>query len=107
MNMLATQYIRAKHFSFGHGQNFHWYELVLLPLAVLIVYPDRVLRRLFSKAASIYQLALFEFVAISLLAVGTILLMRIFDDFVWWMPLALVLFCFLLRVVLLLIDFLI
>jgi hypothetical protein len=100
MNMLATQYIRAMHLRFGHGQNIHWYELVLLPLAASIIYPDRVLRWLFPKAASIFQLVLFELAAIGLLVVGTVLLMRSFADFVWWVPLALVLFCLVLRVVL-------
>ena len=100
MNMLATQYIRASHLRFGHGWNIHWYELVLLPLAVLVIYPDLALRWLVPKAASIYQLALFELAAIGLLAVGTVLLMRTFADFVWWMPLALILFCLVLRVIL-------
>lgn len=98
--MLAT-YIRFnKHLRFGHIQNIHWYELVLLPLALLVVYPDRVLSWLFPKAASIYQLALFELAAIGLLVVGTVLLMRTFPDLVWWMPLALVIFCLVLRVIL-------
>jgi hypothetical protein len=98
--MLAFADISQLHIRFGHGHNFHWSELVLLPLAVLVVYPDRVLRWLFPKARGVYQLALFELVAIGLLVVGTDLLMRAFPDLVWWMPLALVIFCLVLRVVL-------
>lgn len=100
-NMLAlAQTIPHLHFRFGHGHNVHWYEFVLLPLAVIAVYPDKTLRWLFPKADKIYQLVLLELAAIGLLVAGNVLLMQRFPGLVWWMPLALVLFCLVVRVVL-------
>ncbi len=78
----------------------HWYEFVLLPLAAIVAYPDKVLHWLFPGADKLYQLVLLELVAIGFTAIGSALLMRSFPDFVWWTPLALVLFCVVVRVVL-------
>jgi hypothetical protein len=92
------------HFRIGHGHNLHWYEFILLPLAIMAVYPDKVLSWLFPKADRIYQLVVLELAVISLLIVGTICLQRMFADFVWWTPLALVFFCSIVRVILFVID---
>ena len=84
----------------GHAHNLHWYEVVLLPLAFVIVYPDRTLRLWFSNANRIYQFLLLELIAVGGLIAGTLLLRRTYPDLEWWMPISLVLFCVLVRVVL-------
>ena len=88
------------HLRFGHGFSLRWYEIVLLPLAWMVVYPDKVLGWLFPNASKVYQIVLLELATIGLLTVGTILLTRTFADMIWWTPLALVLFCSILRLIL-------
>jgi hypothetical protein len=97
--MLAAMH-HGFHLRFGHGNNLHWYEVVLLPLAFVVVYPDRTLRLCFPKADKIYQLVLFELTTIGLLVAGTALLRKRYSDLEWWMPVALVAFCVLVRVIL-------
>jgi len=84
----------------GQGHNIHWHEIVLLPLAFVVVYPDRTLRWLFPNANSLYQVLFLELMAIGGIIAGTLFLRRLYPDFVWWLPLALVIFCILVRAVL-------
>ena len=48
------------HLRFGHGFSLRWYEIVLLPLAWMVVYPDKVLGWLFPNASKVYQIVLLE-----------------------------------------------
>lgn len=85
----------------GHW-NIHWYELVLFPVAALVVFPDKFLLWLAQRRQRTYgwwQFAVFEMVAIGALVVGDLFLMRNHADLVWWDPIALVAFCTALRVV--------
>ena len=46
---------------FGHGFNLHWYEIVLLPLAWMVVYPDKVWGGCFRTQARCTKLFCYRF----------------------------------------------
>ena len=80
----------------------HWYEFVLLPVAALVVYADKVLLWASRKADKTYgwrHLVSVEALAVGVLVLGTALLVRTFAGLVWWDPIALVAFWAAVRVV--------
>lgn len=74
---------------FGRG-NWHWYDFLLLGLAALIVYPDKVLEwlsALTGRALGWGTLLIIEAVAITLLIGAMVWLMPLYPKLTWGQPL--------------------
>lgn len=73
---------------FGRGR-WHWYDILLVGLAAMIVYPDKVLEWLGERTGrelGWLHLILIEFVAIGLMVIAMILLMPVYARLEWWYP---------------------
>lgn len=71
----------------------HWYDIIVLPLAAAIVYPDVVLDWLSEMTGKIlgwWHLLAVELAAIGLMIVAMVLLMPVYPKLDWWYPLLMV-----------------
>ena len=69
------------------SSRYHWYDLILLCLAGMIIYPDKVLIWLGAQRGrpfARWQVILVEPIAIGLLVVTMLLLMPIYPRLDWW-----------------------
>ncbi|MBL9174536.1 MAG: hypothetical protein JNL10_13450 [Verrucomicrobiales bacterium] len=77
---------------FGSG-HWHWYDIIILGLAAVIVHPDRVLDWIGERSGRAFgwqHVALLEAVAMVLMSVAMALLMPAYPQLQWWHPLLLV-----------------
>ena len=73
---------------FGRGR-WHWYDIILVGLAAIIVYPDKVLEWLSERTGrelGWLHLILIEVVAIGLTVIAMVLLMPAYPKLEWWYP---------------------
>jgi hypothetical protein len=64
-----------------------WYDLIILGLAILIVYPDQILLWMGKKSRHVFHgwhVILFEVVAVVLMIVSMVLLRSIYAKLEWW-----------------------
>ncbi len=73
----------------GRGR-WHWYDLIIVALAAVIVYPDRVLDWIGERTGRAFgwrHVVLVEVVAVALTFVVMALLMPAYPRLQWWYPL--------------------
>jgi inner membrane protein involved in colicin E2 resistance len=74
---------------FGRGR-WHWYDIIIVGLAAVIVYPDKVLDWIGEHTGRVFgwrHVVLVEAVAITLMFVAMALLMPAYPRLQWWHPL--------------------
>jgi hypothetical protein len=73
---------------FGRGR-WHWYDIIIVGLAAVIVYPDKIMEWLSECTGwklGWLQLILIEVVAIVLMVIAMALLMPAYPKLEWWYP---------------------
>ena len=73
---------------FGRSR-WNWYDIVLIGLAAVIVYPDKVLDWLAERVGrelGWFHLILIEVVAAALMTITMVLLMPVYPNLAWWYP---------------------
>jgi hypothetical protein len=73
---------------FGRGR-WHWYDIIIVGLAAVIVYPDRLLDWIgerTGRAFGWWHVVLLEVVAASLMFLSMALLMPVYPRLEWWYP---------------------
>ena len=73
---------------FGRGR--HWYDLVIVALAAVIVYPDKVLDWIGERTGRFFgwrHVVLVELIAVALMFATMALLMPAYPRLQWWDPL--------------------
>ena len=74
---------------FGRGR-LHWYEFIIIGLAAVIVYPDKVLDWIGDRTGRAFDwrhVLLFEGIAVALMFAAMALLMPVYPRLHWWQPL--------------------
>jgi len=74
---------------FGRGR-WHWYDIIIVGLAAVIVYPDKVLDWIGERTGRVFgwrHVVLIEVVAVALMVVSMALLMPAYPRLDWWYPL--------------------
>jgi hypothetical protein len=74
---------------FGRGR-WHWYDFIIVGLAAVIVYPDKVLDWIGDRTGGVFgfrHVVYIEVVAIGLMFVVMTLLMPVYPKLEWWYPL--------------------
>lgn len=74
---------------FGRGR-WHWYDIIIVGLAAVIVYPDKVLDWIGERTGRVFgwrHVLLLEMIAVSLMVVSMALLMPAYPQLGWFHPL--------------------
>ena len=73
--------------------SWHWYDLIFVGLAVLIVYPEKFLDWISDRTGREFgwlHIVLLEIIAVGFIIFAMALLMPAYPKLVWWYPLLLI-----------------
>ena len=90
--MFGHHYIIFGYISFGQAR-WHWYDIIVVGLAAVIAYPDKVLDWISDRTGREFggrHIVWLEIIAVGFMVIAMMLLIPVYPKLDWWYPLLII-----------------